>query len=623
MNEFELLHTVIEESPIAMALCTGRDMTISLVNKCMLNIWQKDRSIIDKPFRTAIPESYTPTLDQHLKKVYNSGKSFEIPERRWDQILNNKLRVFYYHVILKPIKEADGSTLGILITAIDVTAQVQAQQEVEVKEDVYQNDLRFRNLIAQAPVAIGLLHGWDMLVETANTSLLELWGKDESIIGLNLLDALPEIKEQPFIMDLLHNVYATNKPHYGYETLARMHRNDVLEDAYFNFVYWPVTEADGKVSGVMIVASEVTVQIKAKLSLEESEQRFKSLILEAPMATALFTGRELLIEVANEAMLKVWGKDASVIGRPLASALPELQGQPFLQLLDEVYTSGLAYQNNASKADLVVDGKLQPFYLNFTYKPLLDANGLVYGIINTAIDVSRQVKARLELEELSRKKDEFLSVASHELKTPLTSLKASMQLLGRLFNTDPTSSVIPVFIKKSNISLIKILTLIDDLMHLSKMQQGQISLNKRWFKLSDLINDCCDHIRAQNMHELVLKGDTELKVYADFSRIDQVVVNFVNNAVKYAPGSKKIILRIEKKRDNARMSVQDFGIGIPSDKQEHLFDRYYRVDSSGIQFSGLGLGLYISAEIIARHGGKIGVDSTPGKGSTFWFTLPL
>ena len=115
----------------------------------------------------------------------------------------------------------------------------------------------------------------------------------------------------------------------------------------------------------------------------------------------------------------------------------------------------------------------------------------------------------------------------------------------------------------------------------------------------------------------------ELQVYADAERVNQVVINFVNNAIKYAPESKEIKINIEKVTDMAKVSVSDKGPGISADKLTHLFDRYYRVDTSGVQYSGLGLGLYISAEIIKKHNGQIGVDSELGKGSTFWFTLPL
>jgi signal transduction histidine kinase len=111
-------------------------------------------------------------------------------------------------------------------------------------------------------------------------------------------------------------------------------------------------------------------------------------------------------------------------------------------------------------------------------------------------------------------------------------------------------------------------------------------------------------------------------LYADEHRIEQVLVNFVNNAVKYAPDSRQIDLTVSKVENNVKVSVKDYGPGIPEENIPHLFDRYWRASHSGKKYTGLGLGLYICAEIIARHDGKIGVESTIGQGSTFWFTLP-
>ncbi|MGY0041231.1 sensor histidine kinase [Pedobacter sp. NJ-S-72] len=123
-------------------------------------------------------------------------------------------------------------------------------------------------------------------------------------------------------------------------------------------------------------------------------------------------------------------------------------------------------------------------------------------------------------------------------------------------------------------------------------------------------------------HELIVQGDASIEVFADENRIDQVVVNFVNNAVKYAPDSKNIYMIIEKEHGITKVSIKDGGPGIPEEKRVHLFDRYYRSDYEGGQYSGLGLGLYICSEIIKRHGGNIGVDSEIGQGSSFWFTIP-
>jgi two-component system, chemotaxis family, CheB/CheR fusion protein len=242
--------------------------------------------------------------------------------------------------------------------------------------------------------------------------------------------------------------------------------------------------------------------------------------------------------------------------------------------------------------------------------------------IGTVLDISAEKSLEESTKELLKKKDEFISIASHELKTPITSLNASLQLLIRL-KDNPSPVMLNRLIDQSSRSMEKISHLVDDLLNVNSMNEGQLKLNKAPFAIAGMIGQCCTHIREAGTHELILQGDKTLQVNADENRIEQVVVNFLNNAVKYAPDSKIIYVVVEKADDMAKVTVKDFGPGIPGDKLAHLFDRYYRVDYSGRQYSGLGLGLYISSEIIKRHGGQIGVESGEGKGSTFWFTIPL
>ncbi len=248
-------------------------------------------------------------------------------------------------------------------------------------------------------------------------------------------------------------------------------------------------------------------------------------------------------------------------------------------------------------------------------QPVKPGDGEVKLWVGTATDIH-------ELKTLQQQKDDFISIASHELKTPITSLKASLQLLDRLKET-PSALTIPKLISQANKSLGRLNTLVEDLLNVSKLNQGQLSLNKSRFVLYQLINDCCQYIQIEKINKVVIFGDKKLAVDADMHRIEQVIVNFLNNAIKYAPDSKEIFIVIENKDAMARVSVTDKGPGIAPEKVPHLFDRYFRVDSGGVQFSGLGLGLYISAEIVKRHGGEIGVDSEMGKGSSFWFTIPL
>ena len=187
----------------------------------------------------------------------------------------------------------------------------------------------------------------------------------------------------------------------------------------------------------------------------------------------------------------------------------------------------------------------------------------------------------------------------------------------------PASPAIPSLIDQSVKSMRKISMLVDDLLNVSRTREAQLQLNKAVFNIADMIGGCCHDVRAVGKYQLIVHGDKDLQVDADESAIEQVLVNFVNNAIKYAPDSLEIVFNIGRVGDSVKVAVQDRGPGIAADKIPHLFERYYQVQSKGFNNSGLGLGLYISSEIIKKHGGQIGVDTELGKGSSFWFTLPL
>lgn len=246
--------------------------------------------------------------------------------------------------------------------------------------------------------------------------------------------------------------------------------------------------------------------------------------------------------------------------------------------------------------------------------PVFGHSGAVEQWIGTATDID-------ELKKLQQQKDDFISIASHELRTPLTSLKTSIQLLYRM-KDDPATDKSRKLIEQANRSMHKMSTLVDDLLNVNRIKETQLQLQKQWFILSELVNACCNHIAVAGRNEIVILGDKTLSVFADESAIDQVIVNLVNNAVKYAPNSKEIYITIEQIKNMARLSVIDKGPGIPSEQLPFLFNRYYQTGKQNYRNPGLGLGLYISSEIIKRHGGEMGVESELGKGSTFWFTIP-
>ncbi len=207
----------------------------------------------------------------------------------------------------------------------------------------------------------------------------------------------PEIWD--FIGPLIEQVLTTAEPVWFEDQLVPIYRNGQLEDVYWTFSYSPAYGDDGEVSGILVTCVETTGKVANVKKLQDSEAKFRSLIEEAPVATALFVDRELTIEVANETMLGYWGKGNGVFGQPLAEALPELKGQSFLDQLDEVFTTGNAYEAKAARAELVVKGVTGTYYFDYTYKPLLNAAGEVYAIMDVAVDVTEEVKSRQKLEQ--------------------------------------------------------------------------------------------------------------------------------------------------------------------------------------------------------------------------------
>ena len=346
-------------------------------------------------------------------------------------------------------------------------------------------------------------------------------------------------------------------------------------------------------------------------ALAESENRFRNMMETIPQIAwtntidgevTFYNQRWFDYTGLDSKQTKTWGLKTVIHPDDLENALSEYKS------IRETSDGG-EFQIRGRRAD-----GLYRWHL-IRLMPIRNEDGQMQLWVGTATDIQ-------ELRLLQQQKDDFISIASHELKTPLTTLKASLQLLNKM-KDNPSLVMLPNLIDQANKSLDKVSVLIQDLLNASKVNEGQLHLSKKPFIIANVINDCCPHIRTEGIYIIKTQGDLELDVFADEGRIDQILVNFVNNAIKYAPKSHEILVKVERLNDMAKVSVIDKGPGISPEKLPHLFERYYRVDSSGSQYSGLGLGLYICAEIIKKHNGQIGVDSEIDKGSTFWFTLPI
>jgi two-component system CheB/CheR fusion protein len=260
----------------------------------------------------------------------------------------------------------------------------------------------------------------------------------------------------------------------------------------------------------------------------------------------------------------------------------------------------------------IIDGAYRWHYSQAI--PFKDEHGNITAWIGTNIDIDDQKK---ELE----KKDEFIGVASHELKTPLTSLKGYIQLMEFQENLSDTAKI---YVSKATSSVNKLQHLIDELLDASKIKAGKLKFNKQKLNLTDLVNLCIENSTyIYPLHQIKKELQEDIIVCGNAERLEQVLMNLINNAVKYSPNRKEIIIRAEKNKNTAIVSVIDFGIGMLKTDQELIFERFYRANGHESTMPGLGMGLYISSEIIKEHKGEIHVRSTLNEGSMFSFSLPL
>jgi PAS domain S-box-containing protein len=261
----------------------------------------------------------------------------------------------------------------------------------------------FSTIIDLSPMPVYVCAGKDMVVTVANQATLKAWGKDKSVIGKRFKDALPEMKDQPFL-GLLLRVYSTGVPYQTDNDRADFLIDGAMRTFYFKFSYQPLKNGDGDIWGVLCIATDVTEFVLANRRAEESERRFKSLILKAPVSLCVLKGPSFIVDVANEGVLKIWGAtEEQVSGKPIFEGLPEAKGQGLEELLNKVYTTGEAYTANEKQVDLPGPAGIETKVLNFVYSPYYEMDGNIAGVMAAAIDVTDQVMGRKSVEEVNKK----------------------------------------------------------------------------------------------------------------------------------------------------------------------------------------------------------------------------
>jgi PAS domain S-box-containing protein len=351
------------------------------------------------------------------------------------------------------------------------------------------------------------------------------------------------------------------------------------------------------------------------------------------LAAIVDSSDDIIVSKTLDGIITSWNKAAE---RMLGYTEQEIVGKhisliiPPERLQEESYIIGeVSKGNKVDHFQTVRMGKNdRQVQLSITVSPIVDDNGNIIGASKIARDVSDQIKGQKEMAQLleqvkalNAKKDEFIGLASHELKTPLTSISGYLQLLERMITDEKGKQ----FLAKTRLQVKKLSSLVSDLLDVSTIEAGKLRFAVDSFDIRQVIENVIELFEhGNNGYQITLETNlSEIYVNGDAHRIEQVINNLLTNAIRYSPGANQIIITLTHEQENIKVGVRDFGVGIAREKLEQIFSRFYRVESTNPHISGLGIGLYLSKDIITRHNGNIWADSEPGAGSTFWFTLPL
>ena len=282
-------------------------------------------------------------------------------------------------------------------TLEDVTQRVLARKKIE------ESERSLRLMILQAPVAISIFRGADYIVEIANKNALELWGRTENeVLNISIFESMPELASQG-VKELLDGVTTTGKRYSSSELPLQFLRNGTLQTLFINFSYEALYDTEGHINGIMGIGYDVTSEVEARKKIEESEQNMRALVDSAPFPIGVFVGEEMRISFANQSIMDAWGKGNDVVGKLYGDILPELENQQVYEQIRKVLRTGIPFHAKNQKIDIVKNGKLTSFYYNYSFTPLLDADGNVHSVMNTAAEVTELNEAKYKIEESEKR----------------------------------------------------------------------------------------------------------------------------------------------------------------------------------------------------------------------------
>ncbi len=602
------------------------------------------------PLKDLLRQSWMDLLHEEDRKGFLEvfGSSLENKQSFTGEfrIKNKDQNYSWLLVKSSPRYKGSGNFAGHISTSIDITDRKKAEQSFAESEQ------KLRALVDSAPFPIGVYLGREMKITLANEAIIEVWGKGNEVIGKRFGEILPELNNQEVLVQL-DNVFITGVPFHTRHQYIHLEVDGKHKPYYFNYSLTPLFDESGAVYGVVNTGADVTDLNIAKQKIEQSERNFRAMILQAPVAMCILRGPTYIIEIANALMIELWGKEVEdVMHRPVFEALPDATEQGLEQMLNDVYNNGQTASANERPVMLVRNGEAETVYLNFVYEPYFDADGTIVGILAIATDVTNQVIARNNIQEivaertrelaevnnnLQRSNEElaqFAYIASHDLQEPVRKISTYVQMLEQRLGT--LDELPKKYIDKIADAASRMRTLISDVLNYS-----ELSRELTVFETVDLGN-IIDH--TKNDFELLMEQKGATVYYENLPAIEaiplqmlQLFGNLVSNALKFSRTDVKPVIKIlatvmaenelEKypllNKNNLYYNIEfsDNGIGFKPEHAEQIFNIFQRLHGR-TEYAGTGIGLSMCKKIAQNHHGEIYATSNPGSGAIINVILP-
>ncbi len=457
---------------------------------------------------------------------------------------------------------------------------------------------------------------FDGIIKTWNNAATTIFGfSAREAVGNHIYIIVPpefEEEEKSYIQEIKDGSHVKS-----YETVRKRKDGSTFPASV---TVSPIRNAETQVIGISIIARDITEQKRS----EENNGRLAS-IIESSDDAIISKNLNGIITSWNTGAEKIFGFSAEeTIGKSISIIIPTIKLEEEAGIIAKIAEGEKV--DHIETIRKTKDGR--EINVSVTVSPVKDSNGKIIGASKIARDITQKVEIEKErqlyikkLQQLNDYKDDFMMMASHELRTPVTVVKASLQILYEMVND---GEVDIRMVEKSLSNVDKLSTLIHELLDVSKIQSGKLDLDITTFNLTRLLEEIvADMQLATSQQQIILKQPGKLlEIRADMERIKQVLINMLSNAVKYSPGANEVIVETAVKENGVIVKVKDYGIGIPAEDIDKVFERFYRSGGAASTFSGAGVGLYISSEIIRHHGGRMWVQSKQDQGSEFYIEIP-